>query len=323
MPDVAVEKGVVLDLLDQQKPRESATNDVPVVETRPDAVAKPDAAAEPPAKEEVSATSETVDATAAPDAEKPKAKGVQKRIDELTRQREEERRARLATEERLERALGLLETAMKGPPPRVEASGESEPVEPDASKYTDQAAYNTDYRKYLKDLARHEGRQAAKEASKTEREEQQKQAREERNRKVVESYNANVEKAREKYPDYDAVVYSDVVPFTSVMTDAIVNTDNGPDIAYHLAQNPQEVARIAKFPPARQLMELGLIAAKITEPKTLVPPVSQVSHAPKPITPLSGSKSSGSIKGEESMEEYAARRAKELSKDRVPGGVRR
>ena len=48
MPDVTVDKGITLDLLDQQKPGTSVTSDMPVVETHPDSKPKPDAAA--PAK---------------------------------------------------------------------------------------------------------------------------------------------------------------------------------------------------------------------------------------------------------------------------------
>lgn len=332
MPDVAIEKGITLDLLDQQKPGTSVTSDMPVIETHPDASPKPKPEAAPEkAKEEESAPSDKpADAAAAPDAEdKPKAKGVQKRIDELTSNWREEQRARAATQAQLDRAMVLLEKAMTGKPAdAVTTEEDAEPVEPDTGKFTDQTEYNTAYRQYLKDLARHEGRQAAKATQKQERDEAQKRTREEGRRKTLESYNANVVKAREKYPDYDAVVYAESVPFTAPMTDAIVESDNGPDIAYHLAQNPQEVVRISQLSPRRQLMELGLISAKLAQPAApaAAPAVAKAPTipAPKPITPIaSGGGAASATRGEPSMEEYAAKRTKELAKERVPGGMRR
>ena len=328
MPDVIIEKGITLDLLDQQKPGTSVTSDMPVVETRPDASPKkPEAAAEK-AKEEESAPSETPESSsAAPDGQvKPPAKGVQKRLDELTRNWREEQRAREATQQQLERTLGLLEKAMAGKPAET-ATDDAEPVEPDVNKYTDQLQYNADYRTYLKNMAKHEGRQAARETQKQEREESQKRAQEDGRKKVIDSYNANVTKAREKYPDYDAVAHADGVPITAHMRDAIVESDNGPDIAYHLGQNVQEAFRISQLPPRRQLMELGLLSAKLAQPAQAAAPVvpkAPTTPAPKPITPISsGGGAPTASRGEESMEAYAARRAKELAKERVPGGVRR
>jgi len=329
MPDVIIEKGITLDLLDQQKPGTSVTTDMPVIETHPDAVQKKPDAAPAKADKDDSATSETPDSSsAAPDGQvKPPAKGVQKRLDELTRNWREEQRAREATQQQLERTLGLLEKAMAGKPAET-ATDDAEPVEPDVNKYTDQLQYNADYRTYLKNMAKHEGRQAARETQKQEREESQKRAQEDGRKKVIDSYNANVTKAREKYPDYDAVAHADGVPITAHMRDAIVESDNGPDIAYHLGQNVQEAFRISQLPPRRQLMELGLISARLAQPAAqgAAPVVTKAptTPAPKPITPISsGGGAPTASRGEESMDAYAARRAKELAKERVPGGVRR
>ena len=87
MPDVVIEKGVTLDLLDQTKPDLSSTSDKPIIETKPD-VAKPAAAPDKAQDADDSATPDKpADAAASAEPKKP-AQGVQKRIDELTRQRE-------------------------------------------------------------------------------------------------------------------------------------------------------------------------------------------------------------------------------------------
>lgn len=332
MPDVTVDKGITLDLLDQQKPGTSVTSDMPVVETRPDVEVKKPAAAAPAQAQDTEepAPSDQPGETPASDAPK-KAQGVQKRLDELTRQREDEKRARLNSEQQLERTLKLLEKAMEGKPAQVEAKDDAdpEPAEPDVAKYTDQNVYNTDYRRYLQNLAKWEGRSAAKQTLKEEREAAQKRAQEDGHRKVSETYQARVDKAREKYPDYDAKVYSESVPFTRPMTDAIVEMEHGTDVAYFLADNPQEFDRISKLSPRGQVMELGYLSAQFRSQKAAEPAAQKapVSQAPKPIRPLGGgggSPAPGSPQGgEESMDAYAARRSKELAKERVPGGVRR
>jgi hypothetical protein len=311
MPDVSIEKPVTLDLIETKKPGTSATSDVPIVETRPDA--SPKAATEEVTTQEESASPETPEGSSASDAPKKPAKGVQKRLDELTRQREDERRARLRSEELLQKALDALNNAGK---PKAEETGEQEPPEPDVKKYTDQDTYNADYRKYLRDLARWEGRQGVKAERDREREESRKQGREQAKAKAAQSF---YEKARAKFPDFDDVV-NDGVPITDPMVDAVLQHEMGPDIAYHLGSNPSEASRIARLSPAGQLMELGLIAASLRTP--VKPPVSQ---APKPIKPLTtGSSASPTSKDEESMDAYAARRAKELAAERArPGGVRR
>lgn len=333
MPDVTVDKGITLDLLDQQKPQTSATSDMPVVETHPDAVAKPkpDAAASKDAKPEDSATSEPPVETTASDAPRKPAQGVQKRLDELTRQREDEKRARIATEQRLERTLKLLEQAMAGKPAQAEVKGDdgdAEPAEPDVAKYTEQEAYNRDYRQYLRSLSAWSGRQEAKRIQREASEQTQKQRQEEAARKAAETYHARVAKAREKYPDYDDKVYSESVPFTRPMADAISESEFGPDVAYHLASNPEEFSRIAALPPRSQIMELGYLTHQFRQAAKPDAPKPQVSQAPKPIRPIGGGGGSPApgasvTGGEESMEAYAARRAKELAAERRPGGVRR
>lgn len=309
MPDVTIEKKVVLDLLPDSKPGTSATSDVPVVETRPDASP---AATDKVTTEDVTATPESESSSAEPEAKKP-AKGVQKRLDELTRNWRNEERARRIAEENLQKALALLE---KGPQTKADTSTDDpEPVEPDPSKYNDQNVYNADYREYFKKLARWEGRQELKSQQKRDAEERSKKSREEDDRKRVESYQSNVAKARDKYPDYDDVTGNPYLPITAPMRDAIFEAgEQGPHLAYHLGQNPDEAERISKLSPRAQFLELGRIAAKLTQPAT-----TQVSRAPKPIKPLESASGAATSSDEESMEAYAAKRIKQLQEERRPG----
>ena len=76
-----------------------------------------------------------------------------------------------------------------------------------------------------------------------------------------------------------------------------------------LGKNPAEAKRLSSMNPAVQLVELGMILAKITAPAAPAP----VSAAPKPITPIkAGTESPNKSADEMTMEEYASmRRQKE------------
>ncbi len=91
------------------------------------------------------------------------------------------------------------------------------------------------------------------------------------------------ELARDKYEDFDTVV-GKLEP-TSPLTVAIMQAENGQDIAYHLGKNLKDAERIARLPPVQQIFELGRLAAKLSaEPEKPKTP----SKAPAPINPLTG-----------------------------------
>jgi len=319
MPDVRIEPEKPIDLITPSGPATSASTDMPRVETRPDVVVKP-AAPDKAEKVESAPTEQPESASAEPEA--PKAKGVQKRLDELTRNWREEQRAREATQSQLERTLGLLEQAMKGKP-ADSATDEAEPAEPDVKKYTDQDAYNADYRKYLKDVAAYAGRQAARETTKRSTEETTKQRQDDARRRAFDSYRERVGKAREKYPDYDAVTNADHVPFTQHMTEAIIDSEHGTDVAYYLATHVDEAERIARLSPRSQLMELGHLTSQFRQ-TAKAEEKAPVSQAPKPIRPLATGSRGAAVtsSGEPSMDEYASKRAPVLQAERRPGGRR-
>ena len=108
------------------------------------------------------------------------------------------------------------------------------------------------------------------------------------------------------------------------MAHAILDHEQGPDIQYFLGKNAAEAERIAKLAPHMQLVELGMIAASLRTPATPAPaaeePPKPITKAPPPISPVSAGKADVSkTPEEESMEEYAARRKKELNAERRPG----
>ena len=106
---------------------------------------------------------------------------------------------------------------------------------------------------------------------------------------VVEAYNEREEKARDKYDDFEDVVYNPKLRITDVMAESIQSSDNGPDLAYWLGSNPKEAERISRMSPMLQAKEIGKIEVRLADS----PPVKKSTSAPTPISPVTA-RSSGS-----------------------------
>jgi hypothetical protein len=106
---------------------------------------------------------------------------------------------------------------------------------------------------------------------------------------IVEAYGEREEKARDKYDDYEDVVYNPKLRITDVMAETIQHSEVGPDLAYWLGTNPKEADRIARLSPLMQAREIGKIEVKLSDN----PPVKKTTSAPTPISPVTA-RSSGS-----------------------------
>ncbi len=175
------------------------------------------------------------------------------------------------------------------------------------------------------ELAQQEAdRNAAAEVEQAKAVEAQKKAQEAEALKFQENWLAARNRAVEKYPDYAEVAEAspeDGGPtITDAMAAAIVQVENGTDVAYHLGQNTDESERIAKIPnPVRQFIEIGRLAERLAAPTPRVRrarPVEIITDAPN---------AADTTDAEPSMEAYAAQRNAELRKSRQPffppGGV--
>lgn len=96
------------------------------------------------------------------------------------------------------------------------------------------------------------------------------------------AYEDRAEAAKAKYDDFEAVAYNQSLPVTDHMAATIQSSENGPEILYHLGQNPNEAARISRLQPLLQAREIGKLEATLAA----APPVKRTSTAPAPIDPL-------------------------------------
>lgn len=225
----------------------------------------PDAADVEAAPENVSAPSPD----ASDSGEKSAAPGLQKRIDELTRKWRTAERER--DFERSERMRAATAEQPKAP----------DPVAADAPVKTlaDFGYDETQFAKYIRDEARSFARQEAEAVIKREREA-------EKTARTKSTYDQKVEAFVKDAPDFYEVFHNDL-PVSQAMAEVIVQSDDGPALAYHLGKNPDVAAQLAKLPPTLAARELGRIEARIQfereQAKAAKPPVSKAPAPPPRI----------------------------------------
>lgn len=240
-------------------------------------------------------------------------KGVQERIDELTRLRkeaeefaEDEYNARL----RAERRATDLEQQLQNIKPKA-AEPEPELVKPDPRTYTDQAKYDADEKAYLEAVI-------ARGVQKRLVEERQKEAIERQN----EQMRQRVEKAKEDIPDFEQVIQdasrrNPIIP--PHIQGAIVESELGPQLAYWLAKNPAEQKRIFALTPAKALLELGKVEIGLATPeKPAAKPTVETTRAPAPIASISGGE--GKVNSDLSNADFATYRKARLQEMRAKRG---
>jgi hypothetical protein len=174
------------------------------------------------------------------DDQKPKKNRAKERIDELTAEaRFQEREAQKWREEAIKR----------GADPDLNSAIEV-PEEPDASKY-EYGQHDSDY---IRDKAKYDTRMEILE-------EQAKATFKSQAAQLDAKWAKNQAAALSRYPDFDEVVVKggkeEKWHCPPVIAVAVKDSDYGPDVAYHLASNPQEAERIAKLTPLEQAREFG------------------------------------------------------------------
>lgn len=195
---------------------------------------------------------------------------LEKRFSEITKQREAARE-----EARKEReAREALEARLK------EVESRSAPQEaPKADNGEPQPNQFTDMYEYAKALTDYQVEKRMSEI------EIRKQAEQQQNEKkqVIDSFVKRVEAAKASLPDFDEMVGSADVTVSNEVRDAIWESDVGPQILYHLAENPDIAEKLKSMSVAAANRFIGKLEAQF-EPQTK--PVVGKSKAPAPINPI-------------------------------------
>lgn len=248
----------------------SATEEKSSVETKPDSETG----------EEVDEEQEELEASPEESAEKaPKKKGgFQKRIDRLNRQKTELAQKNSDLQSRLEH---LEREAQKAKP-----QGETKPdlKAADQSKKPESKDFEH-HEQYVEALAGWMADQKV-EQKLTEREakEREKSIRAEEKRQF-DAHQARLQEFKKSHDDFDEVLEdAKDIPLSITVKEAILSSDNGPELMYALAQEPEEFRRISALPPIQAARALGILEAKLAgAPQEKKKIETKTTQAPKPM----------------------------------------
>ena len=127
------------------------------------------------------------------------------------------------------------------------------------------------------------------------------------------NWQANVAEFSKEHGDFAQVAFA-----TEGIYDAIKAHPDGPAIAYHLGQNPEEAARIGNLSPSQLPFELGRLELS-SKPAVAQ---KQVTNAPDPMSPVGGGQPTLST-ANETMDDFMARRNEEEAEARRTRGTGR
>jgi len=251
-----------------------ASEEAPVaaetVEETPDSepAVEAQAESEPTAEEEAQA------------ADKPKQNPkLEKRFSELTKRAKQAEAEKQALEARLQELEGRQAPA---------------PVQVDPVSEKPQASQFNDAFEYAEALAEWSAEKALEQRD---IQEQQRKIEEQRN-EVIKSWTQKLEAAKADLPDFDDMVASSQVQVRDEVRDAILESDVGPQILYHLASDDDYAQKLASMPTNKALKELGKLEVqferKEAQSEVKSEPVAR-SKAPAPIKPLTAGKGASDV----------------------------
>lgn len=190
--------------------------------------------------------------------EKGRFKGVQPRIDELTRARRE-----------AEREAAYWKQVAQGAQSPAQAAPQR-PVPENFEKYDDYIDALTDWKAEQAVAKRMEADSTRKVAEVR-----------------VQTFKERQDQFRQQTPDYDEVVGASDVPLTFHVAELLQESDLGPQLAYHFAKNPSVLDRLNQMQPTAAAREIGRLEATLaSKPAAPAAPTKKVSNTPAPAGTL-------------------------------------
>lgn len=116
-----------------------------------------------------------------------------------------------------------------------------------------------------------------------------------------------------QYPDFNVLARTGPQPTDNVMA-FILNTENSEKVAYYLAKNPQELAKLNGMQLRDAAISIGRLDAKMSLPS---PPSKTIPNAPAPINPVTPSGPLSVSRESMSTEDWIAARDREEFGDRA------
>ncbi len=221
----------------------------------------PEADAKPQGQADASATEEPK-----------KVNKVQERINQLTREKHEQRQENADLKARLEK-LEQVKPAEKAPDLTV----------PNPDDFDSDQEYHAANAKYYADVSANAANDRITADNQTRTEADEKTQRQKAVAVKKEAFEANLKGKRANFEDFEDVAYGH--KFMDLdLAEQIFEMDKGPEVAYHLGSHLDEAERIFALSPVQRARELTKMEFQV---EALSPKL--VSGAPDPISPLGGS----------------------------------
>ncbi len=263
-------------------------------EAQPQAQPDPAAQSADPATAQTPTVGEQPQDPAAQPQDPPKKGGVQKRIDELTRERYgAERRAQAAEQELMSlRQRQQQATPAEKPAPKIE-------------DFQDVNSFLEARDAWVLERARDEFRREQEQAAQRQQQESQQHGQQVAVMQAVERFKGAEADARDRHADYDTVAATPHMQalrqYRPDVARAVIDSPHGPDVVYYLGKNPAVAQQLASLNPFAAAREIGRIEQLFMQPKP------QASQAPAPPRQVSGGNASAGVNPENmTLKEYRA-----------------
>lgn len=239
----------------------------PVTAETPEAEPQVEEAKAPAAEEQPAAEVEAQepDAEAEP-AKKPKTTAAERIAQITAKRREAEREAQTLKDQndRLQERLAKYETTE----PKLED------FEYDENRY--QAALSAHHQRQLRKEELAEDAEFAKQRMDN--------ASQQATQAKQEAFQLRAAEFAQTAPDFQQVVSSANIPISDEVGAQLMDSDQGPQIAYYLAKNPGEAANIAHLTdPVQAAKEIGRLEARLSQPLP-----KRTTQAPPPVKAVAG-----------------------------------
>ena len=217
---------------------------------------------------------------------------VQPRIDELTRKAREAEREAAYWRERA--------TVTQAPAPAA-------PKKPEPADFND-------YGEYVEALAEFK---ADEKVGKALDAREAKQAQQQQATQRATTWEQRQTQARSAIQDYDAVLESSDVPIAQHVGEALLESDHGPALAYHLAKNPAVADKLNAMTPLNAAREIGRIEASLAAGSAApspaqgaapAAPAARTTNAPPPGKPVQQAGNAPVDLSKLSMDDYVKHR---------------
>ncbi len=166
---------------------------------------------------------------------------------------------------------------------RLQEQASKPAAEPD--KAPKEEDFNGDWGKYIAATAAHEAAKAVKDTIAADKKTATESRMHELRSEALSDFEERTEAFKSKAKDFDEIVSGYVDKggkFSDVVRELVMESDQGPELTYHLAKHPSIANKINALPPLQAAKEIARLEDTLSKPSI------KATKAPPPAKPLNG-----------------------------------